>query len=246
MKKKFPELLLVLSTLAIISLFFTVYLTRFVTNQRVEAAKIVEAERKKEEQAAQKLAKRTYQEKMNDKINNKEFDNRMSVPLIIQTEEPWREVFYGVPNEEPLQNTIAINGCAIVSLAMVSSYLEEEFQSPLDILDWSGNAYFEKETGTGWHIFGEFAKEKKYQYEDLVDQKELVKMHLKKSHPVIVSVKPGYFTEVGHIMVLTGYDETNNTFWINNPSDTKKKGHAEQAFSEDILTEEALRYWAIY
>jgi hypothetical protein len=47
-------------------------------------------------------------------------------------------------------------------------------------------------------------------------------------------------------MVLTGYDETNNTFWINNPSDTEKKGHAEQAFSEDILTEEALRYWAIY
>lgn len=59
---------------------------------------------------------------MNDKINNKEFDNRMSVPLIIQTEEPWRDVFYGVLEKEPLQHTIAINGCAIASLAMVSSY----------------------------------------------------------------------------------------------------------------------------
>lgn len=246
MKNKFPEILLALSTLVIISFFFSVYLIRFVTNQRVEAAKIIEAERKKEEQVAQKLAKRTYEEKMNDKINTKEFDNRMPIPLILQTEKPWRDVFYGVQGEDPLKNTIAVNGCAIASLAMVSSYLEAEFQSPLDVIDWSGNTYFEKETGTGWHIFGEFAKEKEYHYEDLVDQIDLVKIHLEKSHPVIVSVKPGYFTEVGHIMVLTGYNEKNNTFWINNPSDTEEKAHTEQEFSEDILTEEALRYWAIY
>lgn len=230
----------------IISFFFSVYVTRFVINQRVEVAKLMEIEKKKEEQAIQKLAKRTYQEKMNDKINNKEFDNRIQIPLILQTEEPWRDVFYGVPGEEPLQNTIAINGCAITSLAMVSTYLDKEFRDPLAILEWSGNNYFEKKTGTSWHIFGEFAKEKGYQYEDLIDQKDLVKMHLKESHPVIVSVKPGYFTEVGHVMVLTGYDEKNQTFWINNPSDTEKKAHTERAFSEDILTEEALRYWAIY
>lgn len=246
MKKKFPELLLVFSTLAIISLFFSVYLTRFVTNQRVEAARVIEAKREKEEEAAKKLSKRTYQEKMNDQISNNEFDHRIQIPLILQTEKTWRDVFYGVQGEEPLQNTMAINGCAIASLAMVSSYLDKELQSPVDILEWSGNTYFEKETGTGWHIFSEFAKEKKYEYEDLIDQKDLVKMHLKKSHPVIVSVKPGYFTEVGHIMVLTGYDERNNTFWINNPSDTEKKGHTEQAFSEDVLAQEALRYWAIY
>ena len=248
MKKKFPELLLVLSSLVIISLFFSVYLTRVLTHQRVEAAKIVEKEqvRIKKEEEATKLSKRTYQEKMNEKIENKAFDNRMDVPLILQTEEPWRDIFYGVEGQNPLKNTVAINGCAIASLAMVSSYLEDELQSPLDILKWSGNDYFKEETGTGWHIFGEFAKNHNHTYEDLVDQQDLVKMHLNQSHPVIVSVKPGYFTEVGHIMVLTGYDEKEDTYWINNPSDTEKKKHTEKAFPSDVLTKEAIRYWAIY
>ena len=99
MKKKFPELLLVLSTLAIISLFFTVYLTRFVTNQRVEAAKIVEAERKKEEQAAQKLAKRTYQEKMNDKIKEHSTDKTLTLEQsVMELNKPKLERSSGIEN----------------------------------------------------------------------------------------------------------------------------------------------------
>lgn len=246
LKKRFPELLLMLSTLVIIILFFTIYLTRFFTQQRVEAARIDQEKRDKKLEEELRLSKRSYQEKMNEKISQGDFSNRIKVPLIVQTDKEWKDINYGVDESEPSENTLEINGCAITSLAMVSSYLEKKAVSPVDILEWSGNDYFEEGTGTGWHIFGDFAKDHHYQYEDLTDQQNLVQKHLKESHPVIVSVKKGYFTEVGHIMVLTGYNEEDDTYWINNPSDTEKKGHAEMTFSSELLKEEALRYWAIY
>lgn len=244
LKKHYPELLLMLSILAIISICFSIYLARFFNNQQVEAARIAEETALKKKK--KEVPKKTYEETVNDKIEAGDFPNRMKVPLILQTDGLWKDQFYGVEGDEPLQNTLAINGCAIVSLAMVYSYLENEYKTPMDILSWSGNRYFSKETGTAWHIFNDFAAANKYEFEDLGDQLPLVKEQLKQNHPVIVSVKPGYFTDVGHVMVLTGYNEKENTFWLNNPSDTKEKGDTGRAFTEEEIQKESLHYWTMY
>lgn len=248
MKQKKVYILFTMITLAIISLFFSIYLTRFFTNQAKQEA----AEAKKFAQA-QEVARlkaieenKTYSEKMNDQIEQGKFKARLDVPLIIQTDEPWRDAFYGEEGGNSLTNTLAINGCALTALAMVSSFIENKEISPIDILEWSGNRYFTEENGTAWHIFHDYALAKDYTWIDLEDKVDAAKKELQAGHAVIVSVKQGYFTEVGHVMVLTGYDPESNTFWINNPSDNEEKKHTSKAFTEEELTKEALRYWTIY
>lgn len=248
MKQKKVYILFTMITLAIISLFFSVYLTRVFTHQaKQEAAIAQKAVHEKEVARLKEIEdKKTYSEKMNDQINQNQFEDRLKVPLILQTDEPWRDVFYGVEDGEPLTNTVAINGCAITALAMVSSFIEGELVPPTAILEWSGNRYFSEETGTAWHIFHDYAQEKDYEWIDLEDNIANAKKELKAGHPVIVSVKQGYFTEIGHVMVLTGYNEADNTFWLNNPSDNEEKQHTSKAFTEDEVVNEALRYWTIY
>lgn len=243
MKKKGPIFLLVLSMLTVVFTFFFMYMD----NVSAKQEKIAAENRKKQELVKKKkVVKKSYEEKANEKINNGSFSNRIKIPLILQTDEEWKKEYYGVEDGDPIQNTLEINGCAIASLAMVSSYLEQKETTPLDILDWSGNRFFSKDQGTSWSIFNEFAVKNDYLFEDLEDNIELVKEHLKKGHPIIISVKPGYFTEIGHIMVLSGYNEEKNTFWLNNPSDTTKKGHSIKEFTQEELQKEAIRYWAIY
>lgn len=243
MKKKGPIFLLVLSMLTVVLTFFFMYMDNVSTKQEKIAA---ENKKKQELVNKKKVVKKTYEEETNEKIASGSFSNRMKIPLILQTDKRWKKEYYGVEDGDPIQNTLEINGCAIVSLAMVSSYLEQTERTPLEVLKWSGNRFFSKDQGTSWSIFSEFAAENKYQFADLEDNIELAKEHLKKGHPIIISVKPGYFTEIGHIMVLSGYNEVNNTFWLNNPSDTKKKGHSIKEFSQEDLQKEAIRYWAIY
>lgn len=68
---------------------------------------------------------------------------------------------------------------------------------------------------------------------------------LKEGHPVIISVKPGYFTTTGHIMVISGVDEKGD-FWINDPNDSEEKSHSKRTFTAEEVMNEALNFWAFY
>ena len=52
--------------------------------------------------------------------------------------------------------------------------------------------------------------------------KKQLKAELCKGHPVICSVGPGDFTDTGHFMVITGYDDEG--FSINDPNSIEKSG----------------------
>ncbi len=239
-----PGVLLFVSILTVVFIFFSMYMDTVKTKQVTIA---LEEQKKKEKLLVKKKeVKKSYLEEVNEQITAKKFNNRLTVPLILQTDKQWKSVYYGVEDGDPIQNTLEINGCAIASLAMVSSYLDNKEKTPVDVLDWSGNRFFSEDQGTSWNIFSAYAEAMTYQFSDLEDNIEQVKIHLKEGHPVVISVKPGYFTEIGHIMVLTGYNEEKNTFWLNNPSDTSKKGHTIKEFKADFLQKEAVRYWAIY
>lgn len=184
----------------------------------------------------------SYTEQINQDLDAGKFSNRMPVHLLLQTDDRWKELAYGLGN--PDGNTIGINGCAIVSLAMVSSYLDNKDYTPQDILNWSKNDYYLEGQGTTWSVFSDFATMKGYQFQDLETDITAVEEQLKQNHPVIISVKPGMFTETGHIMVLTGTNE--GKFWLNDPNDSEVKGHSKKAFTGDELLNEALNFWTIY
>lgn len=208
--------------------------------EKADKVKITETSESQKE--PEKVKKLTYTEQINQDISQSKFTNRMPINLLLQTDEKWKATPYGTGN--PDGNTLEINGCAILSLAMVSSYLDNQTYTPQDILNWSQNDYFVEGEGTAWSVFSDFAMAKGYQFEDLETNVTAVAEHLKQKHPVIISVKPGLFTEVGHIMVLSGTN--NGKFWVNDPNDSEIKGHSNKEFTSDELLNEAVNFWAMY
>ncbi|MBP2100221.1 peptidase C39 family protein [Enterococcus rivorum] len=188
------------------------------------------------------VKKISYSEQVNQEIVAQTFPNRFAMPLLLQTDERWKTTPYGIGSPEG--DNLEINGCAILSLAMVSSYWENREVLPTEVLAWSGNDYFMEGEGTAWSIFSEYANEKGYVCEDLVTDMVAVEDHVKAGHPVIVSVHPGIFTTVGHIMVISGTND--GKFWINDPNDSEQKGHSIKEFTSEELENEAVNFWAIY
>lgn len=194
------------------------------------------------EQPKEEIKELTYTEQVDEDLADGKFANRMQMNLLLQTDEKWKDTPYGIGN--PDGNTLEINGCAILSLAMVASYLDGKDATPQDILDWSKNDYYLEGQGTTWAAFSDFAMVKGYQFLDLGVDITSVEDQLKQQHPVIISVKPGLFTETGHIMVLTGTND--GKFWLNDPNDSEEKGHSRKEFTADELLNEAMNFWAIY
>lgn len=188
------------------------------------------------------IKKLTYTEQINEELSQGKFVDRMPIELLLQTDDKWKATPYGMGN--PDGNTLEINGCAILSLAMVATFLDDKPSTPQDILNWSKNDYYLEGEGTAWSAFSDFAMVKGYQFEDLETDITAVEEHLKQKHPVIISVKPGLFTETGHIMVLSG--TSNGKFWVNDPNDSEIKEHSKKEFTADELMNEALNFWAIY
>lgn len=193
-------------------------------------------------QPTEEVKKLTYVEQVNTDVSEGKFANRMPIKLLLQTDDRWKSTAYGIGNPEG--NTLEINGCAILSLAMVASFLDNKEYVPQDILDWSKNDYYIEGEGTAWAAFSDFATVKGYQFEDLENDMTAVEEQLKQQHPVIISVKPGVFTETGHIMVLSGTND--GKFWVNDPNDTEEKGHSRKEFTADELLNESMNFWAIY
>lgn len=181
----------------------------------------------------------SYVEQINQDIQQDKFAGRIKVPLLLQTDDRWKATPYGTGEN----NTLEKNGCAIVSLAMIASYLDGAEVLPQAILDWSQNNYFVEGQGTSWTIFSDFAATKGYMFEELTDI-TAAESQLAQGHPVIISVQPGTFTETGHIMVLTGTSD--GKFWLNDPNDTEEKGHSRTQYTADELSSQAMNYWAIY
>lgn len=168
-------------------------------------------------------------------------DGQTSMPLILQTDPIWANESYGTGGSDP--NTLAIKGCAIASLAMVLSYYQSTDVTPTEILNWSGNTYYESGSGTAWTIFAAFASQYGLEYHDLGTDQTNVQAQLDQNKPVIVSVKPGEFTTVGHIMVLMK-DVSGNGVKVFDPNDSPTKKHYQQTYSLSTILNQASNAWS--
>lgn len=160
------------------------------------------------------------------------------VPLFIQTDEQWANLPYGTDG----QKTIAENGCAIVTLAMVGNYFGLNC-TPKDIQKWAKNDYYLYITGTSWNIFEDFSTSHGFACEDLGNNMKAVQKELEQGRLVIASLKEGRFTDVGHMVLLTGYQ--NGKISMNDPNDDQKKLHRFQWFKEEEVAASGLNYWSI-
>lgn len=164
--------------------------------------------------------------------------NQINIPLYLQNDPQAADLSYGTDGSQ----SIAENGCAIVSLAMVDSYLSKKEVLPKDVLKWAKNDYYEERAGTSWRIFSDYAMAHDLTFYNYGNNFAQAMQALNEGQVVIASVSPGFFTEVGHIIVIRGYQ--NGFVYVNDPNDDIEKMHSLQAIPESTLIEEGINYWS--
>ncbi|MEJ6348859.1 C39 family peptidase [Holzapfeliella sp. He02] len=168
----------------------------------------------------------------------KELESRqLNANLILQRDERFAQLEYGHGD----YHTLDKNGCAIVALSMINAYFDHKTTTPNQVLDWAQNRYF-TDYGTSWQIFDDFAKTYGYHVADLTDNLDLALSYLKDNIPVVISVNPGKFTKVGHIMVLTSLDNEGKIHLLD-PNDDETKKHSLTAYTPDEIKTELKNMW---
>ena len=156
-----------------------------------------------------------------------------SIPLLLQWDERWGYSTYGT-------SIIAISGCGPTCMAMVASGLNQDpsitpakvasFGTQHNYVDEENNTYwsFMREAGASWNLSC---------YEGLLNETQ-VSAELSAGHPIICSVGPGNFTQIGHFIVLTGYENGNVT--VNDPF---SKANSEKLWNFSQIKDQIRAMW---
>lgn len=146
------------------------------------------------------------------------------IPQLLQWDERWGYASYGT-------SIVAVSGCGPTCMAMVAAGLNKDpsitpakvavYGTENHYVDEDNNTYwaFMQEAGSNWNLSS---------YEGVLTE-EQVGAELAAGHPIICSVGPGDFTQNGHFIVLTGYE--NGVVKVNDPF-SQKNSEAAWAFKD--------------
>lgn len=164
--------------------------------------------------------------------------NGMEIPHLLQYDPKWGSKPYGV-------STIKTSGCAITSMAMVQSYLQNQGILPPGIAQWSSShGYYITGKGTAWAFFEAYANEIGIKCTDLGKNIQAVIKALENNKPVISSMAPGTFTSYGHFIVLRGIT-ADGKILVNDPNDNYySKKFYEREFDINLIYSEAKNFWS--
>lgn len=140
-----------------------------------------------------------------------------SVPLFVQWDKRWGYENYS-------GNFFAASGCGPTTLSMVVVYLTHNRDvSPLAVAKYSKEAGYSVDgSGSSWTLISEGCRHYGVKAKTVALDESRMKAELDAGHPIVVNVGPGDFTDTGHFMVITGYDDEG--FSINDPNSIEKSG----------------------
>lgn len=140
-----------------------------------------------------------------------------SVPLFVQWDKRWGYEKYS-------GNFFAASGCGPTTLSMVVVYLTHNRDaSPLAVAKYSKEAGYSVDgSGSSWTLISEGCRHYGVKAKTVALDESRMKAELDEGHPIVVNVGPGDFTDTGHFMVITGYDDEG--FSINDPNSIEKSG----------------------
>ena len=138
------------------------------------------------------------------------------VPLFIQWDQQWGYKDY-------VGNVAGLSGCGPTCMAMVMyHFTRNPAMNPAYMVDFaeSNSAYASVGGATLWGFFKQGGAElglnvKEMTYDDLHIEKNMKRI-LESGKVIVVNVGPGKFTEIGHYMVIAGYED--GKFIINDPN----------------------------
>lgn len=134
-----------------------------------------------------------------------------TIPLLYQWDERWGYDSYG-------DSIVGLAGCGPTCLSMVAMGLTGDSSlHPGAVAKLSEeNGFYVTGAGTSWDLMTLGAKELGLTSEELpLDESRMVQA-VQSGHPVICSMRPGDFTDSGHFIVLTGYED--GVFTVHDPN----------------------------
>lgn len=140
-----------------------------------------------------------------------EEETETAFPLYIQWDARWGY-------EEYADSIIGIAGCGPTTLAMVYEGLTGNGnQTPITIANMSeSNGYSLSGGGSTWELMTEGANDLGLNSQELPLYESKMIEELENGRAIICNVGPGDFTEGGHFIVITGYED--GKFIVNDPN----------------------------
>ena len=166
----------------------------------------------------------------NSKISEKnKIQNNQSMldDIMNSTQYPKQLKDLALKNEEALEFVYdypAASGCGPTTLSMVVVYLTHNRDaSPIAVAKYSKEAGYSVDgSGSSWTLISEGCRHYGVKAKAVALDESRMKAELDEGHPIVVNVGPGDFTDTGHFMVITGYDDEG--FSINDPNSIEKSG----------------------
>lgn len=155
------------------------------------------------------------------------------VPLFIQWDKQWGYRDY-------IGSVAGLSACGPTCLSMVKYYFTRDPEmTPAYMMEFAEkNHYGIKGSGTQWALFSEGAEKlgldmKELTSEQIASEEKIAKV-LSSGRIIVMNVKPGIFTTVGHYMLVVGYED--GKFKINDPNSriNSEKLWEFEEFDQDI------------
>lgn len=136
------------------------------------------------------------------------------IPKLYQWDERWGYAEYGT-------SIVAVSGCGPTCMAMVAAGLTNDASiTPAKVAAYgTEHQYIDENNDTYWRFMNEAGANWNLSCYDGQLTEDQVSAELNAGHPIICSVGPGDFTQNGHFIVLTGYEDGSVT--VNDPFSRK-------------------------
>ena len=133
------------------------------------------------------------------------------IPLLIQWDSRWGYETYGA-------GMIGYTGCGPTCLSMVAIYYNGwNNNDPLAIAKYAdANGYYVEGSGSAWTLMSQACVNFGLNASEVILDENAMAKALEEGKPIICAMGPGDFTDNGHYIVLTGYE--NGAFTIHDPN----------------------------
>ena len=161
------------------------------------------------------------------------------VPLFIQWDKQWGYRDY-------IGSVGGLSACGPTCLSMVTYYFTRDPEmTPAYMMEFAEkNGYGLKGSGTQWSLFSQGAEKlgldmKELTSEQITSEKQIARV-LESGRIIVMNVKPGIFTTVGHYMLVVGYED--GKFKINDPN---SRINSEKLWEFDEFDQDIRMMWSL-
>lgn len=157
-----------------------------------------------------------------------------TIPLLLQWDSRWGYSPYG-------DSIIGASGCGPTCIAMVASGLTGRSDiTPAKVAEYSmEGGFLTSEADTKWDLMSYGCEQFGITGTVLSLEETAMRRSLEAGSPIICSMRPGDFTNGGHFIVLTGYQD--GMFQVHDPN---SKLRSEQLWSFDTLKGQIKNLWS--